>query len=148
LAAFQEQTQRIDVGVKAIIHRAINENLSTIIEGVHLIPEKEDPEFQNKAIILQVLISTLDEENHRNRFISRGQDAVSRSSQKYLENFESIRKIQDALTARAKEYDVFIVDNVYFDETVSKIIQFLTRKIGELIDIDFSAYESTKEAGN
>lgn len=148
LAAFQEQTQRIDVGVKAIIHRAINENLSTIIEGVHLIPEKEDPGIQNKAIILQVLISTLDEENHRNRFIYRGQDAVSRSSQRYLENFESIRKIQDALTARAKEYDVFIVDNVYFDETVSKIIQFLTRRMGELIDIDFSAYESTKEAGN
>jgi len=33
------------------------------------------------------------------------------------------------------------VDNVDFDETVGSIIQFLTRRMGELIELDVSAYE-------
>ena len=83
---------------------------------------------------------------HRNRFIDREQKAKGRSSNKYLQNFESIRKIQDALIAKAKENNVFIVDNVDFDETVNKIIQFLTRRMGELVELDFSALELAKEA--
>jgi len=148
LSAFQQQTQRVTVGVNAIVRRAIKENFSMIIEGVHLIPEKIKPEFTENAIIFQILIITLQEEMHRNRFDIRDQETRLRSSQKYLEHFESIRKIQDALICRAKRNGVMIVDNVDFDETVNKIIQFLTRRMGELIELDFSAYELPKEAGN
>jgi len=146
LSAFQEQTQRVNVGVHAIMRRAITENLSMIIEGVHLLPDIILPEFSSEAIIIPILICTCQEELHRNRFINRGQEAQERSSQKYLENFESIRKIQDALIAKAEENNIFLVDNVDFDETVNKIIQFLTRRMGELVNLDCSDYELPGEA--
>ena len=146
LSAFQEQTQRVNVGVHAIMRRAITENLSMIIEGVHLLPESVASEFSSEAIIIPILICTCQEELHRNRFINRGQDAQERSSQKYLENFESIRKIQDALIAKAEENNIFLVDNVDFDDTVSKIIQFLTKRMGELVNLDFSEYELPRKA--
>ena len=141
LGAFQEQTARVSVGVDAIMHRAIKENLSMVIEGVHLIPEAIPREFSEKAIIIQVLICALQEDMHRHRFIGRGEETRERDSKKYLKNFESIRKIQKALIATAKQNKVFTVDNVDFDETVGSIIQFLTRRMGELIELDISAYE-------
>ncbi len=145
LTAFQEQTQRVNVGVHAIMRRAITENLSMIIEGVHLLPESVPSEFSSEAIIIQILICTCQEELHRNRFINRSQETTERSSQKYLENFESIRKIQDALITKAEENNIFLVDNVDFDDTVSKIIQFLTKRMGELVNLDFSEYKLPKK---
>jgi 2-phosphoglycerate kinase len=146
LNAFQEQSQRVDVGVSAIKRRAIKENLSMVIEGVHLIPEPPDQEIAGKAIEIPVLICTTDESLHRNRFVDRGSQASDRPSQKYLENFSSIRNIQEALIAKALQNDIFIVDNLDFDETVSKIIQFLTRRMGEILKPDLSVYETFEEA--
>ena len=146
LSAFQEQTQRVNVAVHAIMSRAITENLSMIIEGVHLLPEIVSQEFSGEAIVIPILICTCQEELHRNRFINRGQEVQERSSQKYLENFESIRRIQDALISKAEKNNIFLVDNVDFDDAVNKIIQFLTRRIGELVNLDFSDYELPKEA--
>ena len=146
LSAFQEQTQRVNVAVHAIMRRAITENLSMIIEGVHLLPEITSPEFSSEAIIIPILICTCQEELHRNRFIDRGQDVQERSSKRYLENFESIRKIQDALIAKAEENNIYLVDNVDFDDTVNKIIQFLTKRMGELVNLEISDYELPKEA--
>ena len=146
LSAFQEQTQRVNVAVHAILSRAIIENLSMIIEGVHLLPEMVSQEFSGEAIIIPILICTCQEELHRNRFINRGQEVQERSSQKYLENFESIRRIQDALISKAEKNNIFLVDNVDFDDAVNKIIQFLTRRMGELVNLDFSDYELPKEA--
>ncbi|MFC1614886.1 hypothetical protein ACFL5K_06275, partial [Gemmatimonadota bacterium] len=76
----------------------------------------------------------------------RADEAEERISHKYLKNFDSIRKVQDALIAKARQNEIFTVDNVDFDETVGNIIQFLTRRMGELVELDVSVYEQTKEA--
>ncbi|HLA39295.1 MAG TPA: ATP cone domain-containing protein [Candidatus Glassbacteria bacterium] len=143
--AFQEQAQRVNVGVRSILCRSIKENLSMILEGVHLLPEPFPEELQQQAIIIQILICCQDKEIHRNRFVSRGQEVENRSPSKYLENFESIRRIQDVLLEKAGENGVFIIDNIDFDETVNNIIHILTNRMGSLVEIDFSAYEKPLE---
>ncbi len=146
LSAFQEQAQRVAVGVNAIRRRAIKENLSMIIEGVHLIPEGAQSTREDKVIEIEVMICTSDEAMHRNRFIERGRQATERSCKKYLDNFESIRSIQSALVEKASQKGVFIVENIDFDESAHRIIQYLTRRMGELVDLDLSAYEYEEEA--
>ncbi len=37
------------------------------------------------------------------------------------------------------------MDNVDFDDTVSKIIQVLTKRMGELVNLDFSEYKLPKK---
>lgn len=145
ISAFQEQAQRVNVGVQAIMRRAVKENLSMILEGVHLLPARYLSKNCEGAIIIQVLICTTEEERHRNRFISRGEETPGRNTTKYLENFESIRKIQDALIENSNEQEIYVIDNVDFDDTVSKIIHFLTAKMGERVEIDYSRYELPKE---
>ncbi|MBW7996882.1 MAG: hypothetical protein FVQ81_10025 [Candidatus Glassbacteria bacterium] len=145
ISAFQEQAQRVNVGVRAIMRRAVKENLSMILEGVHILPSKWPDELADGSIIIQILICTTEEESHRNRFITRDEENPQRSLEKYLENFESIRKIQDALIENSAEQEIFVVDNVDFDDSVYKIIRFLTGKMGERVEIDYSQYELTKE---
>ena len=145
LAAFQEQSQRVAVGVNAIKRRAVKENLSMIIEGVHLIPESSKSDISGKAIEIQVMIHTSEEAMHRNRFIKRGRDAMERSGQKYLDNFDSIRGIQTALVEKARQNGIFTVENVDFDETVRKIIRYLTMRMGEILELDLSAYDIPEE---
>jgi len=143
--AFQEQAQRVNVGVRAILNRAIKENLSMIIEGVHILPEPCPAELLEKALVIQILICSQVEEIHRNRFINRWQESVNRTPHKYLENFESIRRIQDVLVAKGRENGIFTVDNLDYDDSVTSIIRYLTRRMGELVDMDFSAYEKPME---
>jgi len=145
ISAFQEQSQRVNVGVQAIMRRAVKESLSMIIEGVHLLPCNWPKELTEGAIVIQVLICTLEEERHRNRFISRAEENPGRSTAKYLENFESIRRIQDALTEKCKDYEIFMVDNVDFDDSVYRIIRYLTDRMGERVRIDYSQYELARE---
>lgn len=145
LRAFQEQAQRVNVGVNAIMRRAVKENLSMIIEGVHLLPAKRKEELNQNAIIIQILICTVEEERHRSRFVYRGEEVPQRNTHKYLENFGSIRTIQDALIENTSEQDIFVIDNVDFDDSVYKIIRYLTKKMGERVEIDYSRYELPKE---
>ncbi len=145
LSAFQEQAQRVNVGVGAIMRRAVKENLSMIIEGVHLLPAKLPAKLDQGAIIIRILICTIDQERHRSRFVYRGEEAPQRSTDKYLENFESIRTIQDALIENSSEHEIYVIDNVDFDDSVYKIIRFLTNKMAEQVEIDYSRYELPKE---
>ncbi len=147
LSAFQEQSARVSVGVGAVMRRAIKENLSMVIEGVHLIPGPREPEFTERSILIQVFIATIPEELHRLRFVSRNQQAADRSAQKYLENFDSIRRIQAALLEKARQHGIFIVDNIDFDESVRQIIRYLTRRMGELIELDHSEYGLSRKEG-
>lgn len=145
LTSFQEQCQRVAVGTSAIRRRAVKENLSMIIEGVHLIPEQMRISPSDKAIVIQVMIHVGDEAVHRNRFIKRGHDAAERSCRKYLENFDSIRSIQAALVDKARQHGIFTVENVDFDETARKIIRYLTRRMGEILNLDLSASDNNEE---
>ena len=140
LDAFQEQCARVKVGADAIIGRSMRENLSVIIEGVHVIPERVRGKIGDEAFVLPVLITTTDEMSHRQRFISRAQQTEGRNAGKYLKNFDNIRRIQDALIALASRRKIFTVNNVDFDETVSEIIYYLTREMGKQVGIDESGY--------
>ena len=72
------------------------------------------------------ILTTRDEVAHRNRFYTRGKQVPDRHAQKYLDNFDSIRKIQDYIIGRARQHNVPMFDNVELDNTVLSIIHFLT----------------------
>ncbi|MCK5558341.1 MAG: hypothetical protein KAJ01_08185, partial [Candidatus Hydrogenedentes bacterium] len=72
------------------------------------------------------IVTTEDEVAHRNRFHARSKKVLDRRAQKYLENFESIRKIQDYIVERARQHNVPMFDNVHLDNTVLSIIHLLT----------------------
>lgn len=107
---FEEQTVRVLAGVRAVVERSIVENMSVLVEGVHIVPPHLPfGDLEGAAYQVPLLLSTMDAEIHRTRFLARG-SVGARRAERYLQNFEAIRSIHDFLLQRAEQYDVPLVD--------------------------------------
>ena len=71
IGAFREQCIRVLVGVRAMVERSIQENISLIIDGVHLVPGLLGlEEFEEAASIVPIVVSTLNKNNYLEPFSS------------------------------------------------------------------------------
>ena len=106
-----------------------------ILEGVSVVPGLIDLEpYGESAHVIFLLVASLEEDAFTTRFASRGKDSVGRPPHRYVENLDSILKIQDHLLELADAWGVPIVDNSSFDASVISIIGQVTetlRKQGE-----------------
>lgn len=126
IAAFREQLLRVCVGIQGMLDRALEEHISMIIDGAHVVPGFIREKYFRAAYTTLLILTTRDEVAHRNRFYTRGKQVPDRHAQKYLDNFDSIRKIQDYIVGCARQHNVPMFDNVELDNTVLSIIHFLT----------------------
>jgi len=121
--AFQEQAVKICVGVRAMIERAVREGVSTVIDGVHLVPGcLKIGQFDRSAIVSWIMCKVSDEASHRARFSSREAGAKNRLARRYLENFDSIRRIQNYVLSLAEKNGIRTVENDNFDKAVKEAI--------------------------
>src|SRR4029079_4441587 len=111
LFGFIQQAEQVAVGAAAVVDRAIVEVLSTVVEGVHLVPGLIAPEQQPDATIVQVMLAIEDEEAHQSHFVARDRIAWgARALDRSLKRFGDIRRIQDYLVARAERLGVPVID--------------------------------------
>ena len=133
LTSFEEQATRVCVGVRAVVDRALAENTSLIVEGAHLLPPLVPfPDLEGGAYQLMVLLTTLEEEIHRSRFVSRSL-STGRRAQHYLENLDSIRVIQEHLLERAERADIPILDTSDSTDVVPRSLRLITGALGQLV---------------
>ena len=126
IEGFREQVVRVSVGTRAMIDRAIEENVSMVLDGVHVVPGFIDLEpYRDKAYLFTMMVSTLDEARFKHRFISRQENTVSRPVHKYLANLDSILKIQNYVLSMAEQHNAPIIDNLTFDETVAEALRLI-----------------------
>jgi len=122
IAGFQEQAQRVAVGVRALLDRAIDENTSILIEGVNVLPGLLSLDrYRQHAHVIGLVVATLDVESYRSRFTSRAQRERSREAQRYLTHFEEIWKIQEYIREEARQFGLPIIDNIGFDDAVLSV---------------------------
>lgn len=126
IASFEEQARRVCVGVRAVVERAIEENMSIVVEGVHLIPGLVPfPDLEGAAYQVPLVLATLDEEAHRARFLSRSR-LGGRRAERYLENFEGIRTIHDHILQLAEAHEVQELETSSGDVPVVRTLQIVT----------------------
>ena len=127
----------VNVGIEAIIERSVKEGISTIIEGVHIVPGfiRKDLMDNNNIIIFTLTVD--DEESHKQRFYSRcRQPWVKRPLERYMDNFETIRRTQQFLVEQAKINDARIINNVEINETIDIMISDILEKFGGENDVE------------
>jgi 2-phosphoglycerate kinase len=133
--AFRVQATTVSVGARAMMDRAVAENRSMILEGVSVVPGLIDLErYRGLAHVIFLLVASLDEDAFSTRFAARAKNAVGRPPHRYIENLDSILRIQEYLLELAEEEGIPIVDNSLFDASVVSIIRHVTetlRKQGE-----------------
>ncbi len=85
LYGFIQQAEQVAVGANAIIERAVMEGLSTVVEGVHLVPGLVAPERHHAAVVVQVVLAITDEDAHQAHFLLRDYESGgSRAMERYL----------------------------------------------------------------
>jgi 2-phosphoglycerate kinase len=130
---FLDQAEKVLTGVYAVISRAIKENISLIVEGIHLLPGYFE-RFKKKAYIVEIVLTTFDEEMHRSRFLLR-EEVSKRSSARYLKNFTAIRYIQDFIHTMAKRKGVPVIENIDFDRTRDEVVDVITSSLVNQIKV-------------
>ena len=126
ITSYDEQATRVCVGVRAVVERAIAENMSIIVEGVHVHPGLLPfPDLEGAAYQVPLMLSTQDAEVHRPRFLTRSR-LGRRKAEHYLENFSSIRTIHDYLLQQAESRDVPLLDTSKGDPHIDRTMRMVT----------------------
>ena len=134
IIGFREQAAAVAVGIEALIARAVDEGTDLIVEGAHVVPGFVDgSRLAEQAVIVPLAITVEDEELHRSHFVFRADEARNRPSERYLDFFENIRKVQKYVKSLALEHGVPIVPSYNLDATLSRVIELVMNQAIEAI---------------
>ena len=125
IAGFLEQSRNVLVGVHAALERALEEGWSMVLEGVHIVPGLIRVPPAN-AVVAQCVLQIEDAEEHAMHFYVR--DAASdgvRPVARYLDRFDEIRRIQEALVRRARREDVPVLESRNVEEAVTQALELV-----------------------
>ncbi|WP_405315305.1 2-phosphoglycerate kinase [Methanobrevibacter sp.] len=137
IEGFVSHVDVVNVGIEAIIERSVKEGISTIIEGVHIVPGFIRRDLMENNNIIMFTLTVDDEEAHKQRFYSRcRQPWVKRSLERYMENFESIRKTQSFLVEQANIHDTRIINNVDINETIEIMVDDILKEFGGVDNVE------------
>jgi len=135
---FQEQATRVGVGVRAVVERAIAENMNILVEGVHLVPPLVPfHDLDGVAYQVPLVLMTQESEVHRSRFLARGRMGPRRA-ERYLESFPAIRAVHDFVVQQAEAEDVPLLDTSRGEPPVERTLRLVTgmlqKRLPSLVD--------------
>jgi 2-phosphoglycerate kinase len=133
IVGFEQQVRAISVAIEALIERSVLEGTDLIIEGAHLVPgfvesPEWSPPWEDKAVVVHVVITVDDEDVHRSHFFLREMDAGSRHVERYLSRFDNIRKIQKYIRNAAEVRKVPVVSSYSLDATLASVIDHVVEQ--------------------
>lgn len=108
--AFQTQVQQVSAALSAILKRNYEENVSIVMEGVHVVPGFMPLDAMEDATIIELVFVQSDEDKHRQNFEKRQKSSAKRKSNRYLGHFQEIRLVQDFIVSQAKSEGIAIID--------------------------------------
>ena len=137
IEGFISHVDVVNVGIEAIIERSVKEGISTIIEGVHVVPGFIRRDLMENNNIILFTLTVDDEDAHKQRFYSRcRQPWVKRSLERYMDNFDAIRKTQRFLVEQAKIHDTRIINNVDINETIEIMVDDILKEFGGVDNVE------------
>jgi 2-phosphoglycerate kinase len=132
IVGFRDQASAVAVGIDALVQRAVSEGTDLIVEGAHVVPGFIDEKrFHKEAVIVPMLVTVDEEEAHRSHFLMRAHESRNRPSERYLDFFDNIRKLQKYLKSMALQHGVPVVPSYNLDATLSQVIDLV---VGRAID--------------
>ncbi len=134
IEGYRTQAQLLSVPCEAVIRRSMQEQSSLILEGVHVHRPLVGVEpKKNGAIVIPIVLAVLNRDRLRNRFKGRGREVDERRAERYLENFDSIWRLQSHLVSEADRLQIPIVVNNHREQVVRDVMATIVGSLsGEL----------------
>jgi len=126
IVGFREQTAVVTTGIKSLIGRSVVEGMSTVVEGIHIVPGYIDPDEFHDATVVQLIVTVDDEESHRSHFYIREvQTDGDRPFERYRANFDNIRLLGHYIEDLAREHGTPLVHSHQLDRTVAETLELI-----------------------
>ena len=133
-SGYYAQAELLSVPCEAVVRRALRENISLILEGVHIQPKLLEKLPKNDtAIMVPMILAVPNPEDLRQRIQCRDGLVPQRRAERYLRHFEGIWHLQSLLLAEADQLGVPIISN----NDRQSAVQGATRTIIEAIEPEF-----------
>ncbi len=126
---FQMQSEMVEVACEAVTQRALNENVSMIVEGVHIRPSLLKKIESDDAVVVPVCLAVLNKKRLVRFIKGRSNENKQRRAKRYLENIEDIWQLQSILLSEADNEDIEIIDNRKVVDTSLEIIKIIIQTI-------------------
>jgi 2-phosphoglycerate kinase len=75
-----------------------------------------------------------DEETHRSHFVARSADSAARPFDRYLTNFENIRRVQKYIKSQALSHDWPVLASYNLDQTIAAVIDMVVERASARLD--------------
>lgn len=108
LIGFVENARFVTTAVEAIVRRALNENISLIIRGEHILPRYISKDILSLPNILYSAVTISSRRVHLDRLIK---SMSKEKKEEIILNYNSIRKINDYIVDISHEMDLMVLDN-------------------------------------
>lgn len=129
-SGFLSQLMTLKPALRAAIGRAVAEREHLIIEGVHaLCTELGLEEFEEDAIVVPMMIATLDKKALHNRFVRRSNEQEQRPSSRYVDSLDDIWELQSYLLDIADHHGIPIINNTKLRDSMREIQGLISAKI-------------------
>ena len=129
------QADIMSVAIKAVIQRALRENISLILEGVHMHPAYVENLVESKdTVVVPIMLGVLKRKKLQQRITGRSTRVPQRRAEKYLKHFDSIWRLQTYLLSEADKVDCTIIINDSRDDVLREIMLTTIKKLAEDFD--------------
>jgi len=120
---YRSQAGLLSVAIEAVIHRAVEESVPIILEGVHVHPEiSMNLPDDTDAITVHTTLAVLKSKELKRRLRGRGAEVPARRAKRYLNTFDSIWSLQTFLLSESDRCDVPIITNADKEKTIHQVI--------------------------
>ena len=129
------QAELMSVAIKAVIQRALRENVSLVLEGVHVHPAYVDDLIESEhTVVVPVMLGVIKRKKLQRRLSGRSTKVPQRRAERYLDNFESIWGIQTYLLSEADKVNMTIIVNDSRDDVFREIMLTTIKKLSDDFD--------------
>ena len=133
------QAEQVGIGIEGVMKRAEREQVSLILEGVHIHPRLQTRlRSSSSAVVVPMILAVLKKKNLRLRLLGRSMRVPTRTSQRYAENFDSIWQLQSFILSEADRLQVPIITNEVKEETILSMMKAIS-------DVLLEEYEGDPE---
>ena len=129
-SGFREQTAAVAVGIRALIERAAVEGTSAIIEGAHVVPGLPRPRRRSATASWSSRWSSRSRTRTctTSHFVARSADSRCTAVDRYIDEFDNIRKVQKYIKSQALSHDWPVIPNYNLDQTIAAVIDLVVEK--------------------
>jgi 2-phosphoglycerate kinase len=132
---YRSQADLLAVAIEAVIQRALREQVSLILEGVHIHPAVvEKLAKDSNAIVIPIMLGVLKRKQLQRRIHGRGTDVPQRRGDRYLKHFDEIWRLQSYLLSEADHANIPIVANSDRDKVFREIMRITIETLAEDFD--------------